>query len=102
MSKRVEEYIKNYTRNYSNEIAHWDISGETVKPIYSPWLTPDHARAVAEIAKEEVMDKAVEWMKANITKYCTVRFKERNIPTSNYPFSEIMEKDFRKYMEEKI
>ena len=88
MSK-VEEYIKNYTMKCSNEDG-FD---------YVPWLTPDHARRAAQIARDEVIDKAVEWMKANITKYCTVRFNERNIPTPGYPFSEIMEKDFRKYME---
>lgn len=66
ISKRVEKFIKDYTRNCSNEIAHWDIGGENVKPIYSPWLTPDDARSAVEIAREEIY----EWLLANADDYC--------------------------------
>ena len=92
MSKKVEEYIENYTKRCSNEDG-FD---------YVPWLTPDNARNVAQIAREEVIEKAVEWIKNDAVKYCTVRFEERNIPKPSYLFSEIMEKDFRKAMEEKV
>ena len=68
MSK-AEKFIKENTRNCSNEIAHWDIGGENVKPIYSPWLTFDQAREAVEIAREEVIEKVVEFLS-----------KEENIP----------------------
>ena len=60
ISKRVEKFISDCTRNCSNEIAHWDISGENVKPIYSPWLTPDQARKAVEIAREEMIERACD------------------------------------------
>ena len=55
---RAEKFIQDYTRNCSNEIAHWDIGGQSVKPIYSPWLTPDQAKRAVEIAREETIEKA--------------------------------------------
>ena len=61
MSK-AEKFIQDYTRNCSNEIAHWDIGGENVKPVYSPWLTPDQARRAVEIAREEMVEKACEYL----------------------------------------
>lgn len=64
MSK-AEEFIEDCTRICSNEIAHWDIGGENVKPIYSPWLTPDQARKAVEIAMEEM----IEWLKDNASNY---------------------------------
>lgn len=57
---KVEEYIRDYTRACSNEM---DFK-ENGKPVYHPWLIPDHARAVAQIARQEVIDKACEWLKA--------------------------------------
>ena len=62
MSK-AEKFIQDYTRNCSNEIAHWDIGGENVKPIYSPWLTPDDAREAVKIAREEIIDKTLDFLK---------------------------------------
>lgn len=61
---KVEEYIKNYTRNCSNEatgIQLIDAQGKTIKG-YHPWLSPDHARAVAKIAREETISEACEWL----------------------------------------
>ena len=69
MSK-AEKFIQNYTRNCSNEIAHWDIGGENVKPIYSPWLTLDQARRAVEIAREEMLNDICEWIEENIGEYC--------------------------------
>ena len=82
MSK-AEEYIENYTNRCSNEVGsalYREI--HHLEPEYTPWLTPDHARRVAQIAKEEVIEKAVKWLNKN-----TGFFNE---------------KDFRKYMEEKV
>ena len=58
MGKRVEEYIENYTNRCSN--AYWDKNGGDS---YSPWLTPDHARSIAQIAREDAIDETVDWLK---------------------------------------
>ena len=62
MSK-AEDYIQKYTKNCSNEtritigkVSHWE---------KHPWLTPDHARAVAQIAKEEMIERVCEYFRSN-------------------------------------
>ena len=52
MNKAVEDYIKKYTNQFSNEDG-FD---------YIPWLTPDHARRVAQIAMEETIKQVCEWL----------------------------------------
>ena len=61
MSK-VSEYIEQQTRNGSNE---YEFNGKN-SGIYKglvPWLTPEDAMTAAQIAREEVIGKAVEWFK---------------------------------------
>ena len=61
----VEDYINKYTRNYSNEIlVNGDESYTNIpsKGEYHPWLTPDHARSVAEIAREETIKEVYKWL----------------------------------------
>ena len=53
---KVEEYIKNHVKRDSNET---EVS-------YAPWLTPDDARAIAQIAKEEVIEKACKFFSSHI------------------------------------
>ena len=65
ISKRVEKYIQDYTRNCSNEI-EWNVESLTSHD-YVPWLTPDQARRAVEIAREEMIDKFCEWVKKNVT-----------------------------------
>lgn len=48
-----EEYIKAYTKTCSNE---------NVYGSHEPWLTPEHARNVAQITKEETANKVVDWL----------------------------------------
>lgn len=55
--KKVEQYIKDYTKICSNE---------NVCSYYEPWLTPDHARCVAEIAREETIREVCEWIKNHL------------------------------------
>ena len=85
MSK-VEKYIENYTRNCSNE--ERITVGNNIRYTRHPWLTPDHARAVAEIAREEGIDKAVTWL--------------NNIYITQEPISLDDIEDFKKYMEESV
>ena len=68
MSK-AEKFISDYTKNCSNEIAHWDIDGENIKPIYSPWLTPDQARRAVEIAREEKKEKVCKFLENDLCCY---------------------------------
>ena len=66
--KAVEEYIKNYTRNCCNEFSETKFNGlgEYIsRKGFAPWLTPDHARKVAEIAREETIKEVCEWIKYN-------------------------------------
>ena len=58
---RAEEFIESYTRNCSNEI---DQLGADIAAFseYHPWITPDQARRAVEIAKEEVIEKACEYL----------------------------------------
>lgn len=55
----VEQYIQYYTKHCSNELSVPVENGKA----YHAWLTPDNARAVALIAKEEVIEKACKWLK---------------------------------------
>ena len=54
MSK-VEDYIKEYTRNCSNVLVSVQSKAGEEVISYNPWLTPYDAKKVAEIAREEVM-----------------------------------------------
>ena len=89
----VEQYIQDYKRTCSNQlISVQDRFGEKVISYYE-WLTPDHARRVAEIAREETIEKAVEWLKNNLYNYAGEDDK-RNI----VPFDNIVFEDFRRAM----
>ena len=62
MSK-AEKFIIDSTKNYSNEkritvgkISHWE---------KQHWLTPDEARKAVEIAREEIIEKAIKWVEYN-------------------------------------
>lgn len=55
----TEEYIKAYTKTCSNQPSFVD--GDK-RPMFAPWLTPDHARNVAQITKEHMINKACEWL----------------------------------------
>ena len=61
MSK-AEKFISEYTKNCSNELcAVEDRFGKKVIS-YHEWLTPDQARRAVEIAREDMIDKVIEWI----------------------------------------
>lgn len=62
----TEEYIKAYTKTCSNQLSFVD--GDK-RPMFAPWLTPDHARNVAQMTKEHMINKAVEWLKDELEGY---------------------------------
>ena len=62
---KARQFIKDYTRGCSNELcAVEDIHGKKVIS-YHEWLTPEQALAAVEIAREELIDKACEWLLEN-------------------------------------
>lgn len=62
MESKIEKYISDCTRNCSNELCSVeDRYGKTIIS-YREWLTPDQALRAAEIAKEETIEKACEWL----------------------------------------
>ena len=67
---RAENFIKDYTSKCSNELCAVEyIHGKKVIS-YHEWLTPDQALMAVEIAREEVIEKAVmfltEWDKYRV------------------------------------
>ena len=55
---KVRQFIKDYTRGCSNETTPLGSFDHT----YHEWLTPEQALAAVEIAREELIDKACEWL----------------------------------------
>lgn len=61
MSK-AEKFIQDCTRNCSNELcAVEDRFGKKVIS-YHEWLSPDQARRAVEIAREEIIEKACDYL----------------------------------------
>ena len=61
--EKVEKFIQVNTKTLSNNII---IKGRECAYVeYRPWLTPDDARKVAEIAREETIKEVCEWIKYN-------------------------------------
>ena len=58
MSK-AEKFISDYTRNCSNEMAFKAYDGSK---LYHAWLTPCQALCAVEIAREEITEKACEYL----------------------------------------
>ena len=80
---KAEQFIQDYTNRCSNELcAVQDKYGKKVIS-YHEWLTPDQALRAVEIAREEIIEKACEWLR-----------------TCNYTFPYKMIEDFKKAMEE--
>ena len=55
MSK-AEQFIKDYTRNCSNELGAIESIEGTRVISYHEWLTPDQARRAVKIAREEELE----------------------------------------------
>ena len=63
MSK-AENFIQDCTRNCSNVVAYSGmIEGSELR--YHEWLTPDQARRAVEIARDEMIEKAIKWVEYN-------------------------------------
>ena len=58
MSK-AEKFISDYTRNCSNELIAVESRAGKEVVSYHEWLTPDQARKAVEIAREEMIERAL-------------------------------------------
>ena len=61
MSK-AEKFIKDCTRNCSNELIAVESRASKEVVSYHDWLTPDQARRAVEIAKDEMIERACEYL----------------------------------------
>lgn len=59
---KVEKYIQDYTRGCSNKMAAIEYADGKKQIYYHEWLTPENALSVAEIAKEETLDKVCKFL----------------------------------------
>ena len=93
--KRVEDYIAAYTRRYSNELDEGvaAMTGDR----YAPWLTPEHARNVAVITREETLKEVWAWIRENIG--LDINYECESEWVVQFDSIEEMEADFRKTME---
>ena len=96
ISKRVEKFIGDCTRNCSNEIIVPTADGNTYTKGYDHWLTPDQARKAVEIAREELIDKAIGWIEELNNNNHIIRYSDSCEP----PISELTEW-FKNYMKER-
>ena len=62
---KAEEFIKAKTRIGSNTTKGWRRNGVSIPSYSLPWLTPDQAREAVEIAREELIEKAIKWVEYN-------------------------------------
>ena len=91
--EKVEQFIQEHTKETSSPIIDWD--GNIA--IYQPWLTPDEARKIAEIAMEETIKEVCEWTKCNVGKYSWYDPIEDN---EGFNVSGLID-DLKKYLEDK-
>ena len=59
---RAEKFIQDCTRNCSNELISVESRAGKEVISYNDWLTPDQARKAVEIAREEMIEKACEYI----------------------------------------
>ena len=62
---RAEKFINDCTRNCSNELIAVESRAGKEVVSYHEWLTPDQARRAVEIAREEMIEKAIKWVEYN-------------------------------------
>lgn len=89
---KAEQFIKDYTRGCSNETTPIGSFDHT----YHEWLTPEQALAAVEIAREELVEKACEFLDGCIPDY--IDLKHANVDTFMDVYNERFIKDFKNYM----
>ena len=95
MSK-AEKFIQDCTRSCSNELISIESRAGKEVISYNEWLNPEQARKAVELEREEMIEKACEWLKENKDKYLyNTGEKSEYIPTCSGKMIE----DFKNYME---
>lgn len=84
---KAEQFIKDCTRDCSNELISVQDRFHNEVISYREWLTPEQALRAVDMEREELLDKAYEWLQKN---------DSYSKPT------ELQVRDFRKYMEEEL
>jgi hypothetical protein len=87
---RAEKFISDYTMNCSNELAFENKDGSK---LYHAWLTPDDAKSAVEIAREEMIDKVIEWIEEINNNHHIMRYSD-----SHEPSLEELTEWFKNYM----
>jgi len=65
--RRAEKFIEENTSNRINTIQCYD--GDcNPQVIYKPWITPDQAKKAVEIAREEIINKTLDFLKDKLYK----------------------------------
>jgi hypothetical protein len=64
--KKIEQYIKNFTRNCSNEIGYCHNKTRNHNHVFYPWLTQDQALRAVEIAREETINDMCDWIASGL------------------------------------
>ena len=77
---KAEQFIQDYTRNCSNELAFENKDGSK---LYHAWLTPDDAKSAVEIAREEMIEKAIRWIGKINTHHHIIRYSDCCEPSLN-------------------
>lgn len=96
--KEVEKFIQDYTRNCSNEIGYCYNKTRNHNHVFYPWLTPDHARKVAEIAREETIKEVCEWIEKNVYSYTWCEFQQHE---RGVEIGKLIE-DLKKHLENRL
>ena len=63
---KAEQFIKDYTMGCSNELGGVEYKDGKKVISYHEWLTPDQALRAVEIEREELIDKAWDWVEDNL------------------------------------
>ena len=88
---KAEEFVKDCTRNCSNElIAIQDKNGSHVIS-YHEWITPEQALRAVEIEREEIINKACEWLKFNLQDYAGEDSCRNSVPFDKDVFDDFRE-----------
>ena len=93
MSK-AEDFIKEHTREFNN--ASCTTGEDILRIVYHPWLTPEDALKAVEIAREEVIEKAMAFVNSKFY----FNNLHHSIENNSYNCIEEFFEDFKKAMEE--
>ena len=90
----VEDYIREHTKNTYNYNSY--------APSPTPWLTPEHARCVAQIAREETIKEVCGWLRNNANKYIVNTTPSYMDADFSAVIGDMCWEDLKKYLDGKV